>query len=69
MEPDEYAHISLGVDDGIATITLDRADKMNAFTERMRIEILDALDRTDADDDVRAVIFTGAGRAYCAACN
>jgi len=66
MEPDEYAHISLGVDDGIATITLDRADKMNAFTERMRIEILDALDRTDADDDVRAVIFTGAGRAYCA---
>lgn len=66
MEPDEYAHISLGVDDGIATITLDRADKMNAFTERMRIEILDALDRTDADDNVRAVIFTGAGRAYCA---
>ena len=66
MEPDEYAHISLGVDDGIATITLDRADKMNAFTERMRNEILDALDRTDADDDVRAVIFTGAGRAYCA---
>ena len=66
MEPDEYAHISLGVDDGIATITLDRSDKMNAFTERMRIEILDALDRTDADDNVRAVIFTGAGRAYCA---
>ena len=66
MDGDEYAHISLDIDDGIATITLDRADKMNAFTERMRLEILDALDRTDADDDVRAVIFTGAGRAYCA---
>ena len=66
MDGDEYGHISLDIDDGIATITLDRADKMNAFTERMRLEILDALDRTDADDDVRAVIFTGAGRAYCA---
>ena len=66
MDGDEYAHISLDIDDGIATITLDRADKLNAFTERMRVEILDALDRTDADDDVRAVIFTGAGRAYCA---
>ena len=66
MDGDEYAHISLDIDDGIATITLDRADKMNAFTERMRLEILDALDRTDTDDDVRAVIFTGAGRAYCA---
>jgi enoyl-CoA hydratase/carnithine racemase len=66
MESDEYAHISLDIDDGIATITLDRADKMNAFTERMRVEMLGALDRTDADDDVRAVIFTGAGRAYCA---
>ena len=66
MEPAEYGHISLEVDEGIATITLDRPDRMNAFTERMRVEILDALDRTDADDDVRAVIFTGSGRAYCA---
>jgi enoyl-CoA hydratase/carnithine racemase len=66
MEPADYGHISLEVDEGIATITLDRPDRMNAFTERMRVEILDALDRTDADDDVRAVIFTGSGRAYCA---
>ncbi|MEK9837699.1 MAG: crotonase/enoyl-CoA hydratase family protein [Ilumatobacter sp.] len=66
MEPADYGHISLEVDEGIATITLDRPDRMNAFTERMRVEILDALDRTNADDDVRAVIFTGSGRAYCA---
>ncbi|MEC7435308.1 MAG: crotonase/enoyl-CoA hydratase family protein [Actinomycetota bacterium] len=52
--------------DGIATIWMNRPDKMNAFTELMRYEIIDALDHTDADDDVRAVIFTGRGRAFCA---
>jgi enoyl-CoA hydratase/carnithine racemase len=66
LDPSTYEHIELEVDDGIATIWLNRPDKMNAFTERMRYEILDALDRTDADDAVRAVIFTGRGRAYCA---
>ncbi|MEY2973961.1 MAG: hypothetical protein RIR49_381, partial [Actinomycetota bacterium] len=66
LAPDTYEHISLEIADGIATIWLDRPDKMNAFTERMRYEIIDALDRTDADDAVRAVIFTGRGRAYCA---
>ena len=45
---------------------MNRPDKMNAFTELMRYEIIDALDHTDADDDVRAVIFTGRGRAFCA---
>mgnify|MGYP006261539251 FL=1 len=48
------------------TIWMNRSDKMNAFTELMRYEIIDALDHTDADDDVRAVIFTGRGRAFCA---
>ena len=66
LSPDTYEHISLEIADGIATIWLDRPDKMNAFTERMRYEIIDALDHTDADDAVRAVIFTGRGRAYCA---
>ena len=66
LDPSTYEHIELEVDDGIATIWLNRPDKMNAFTERMRYEILDALDRTDADDAVRAVIFSGRGRAYCA---
>jgi enoyl-CoA hydratase/carnithine racemase len=66
LDPSTYEHIELDVDDGIATIWLNRPEKMNAFTERMRYEILDALDRTDANDAVRAVIFSGRGRAYCA---
>jgi len=64
--PGSFEHISLDIDDGIAVITLSRPDKMNAFTGLMRAEIIDALDHTDANDDVRAVIFTGAGRAFCA---
>jgi enoyl-CoA hydratase/carnithine racemase len=54
------------VSEGIATITLNRPDKMNAFTGRMMHEIISALDLSDADDNVKAVIFTGAGRAFCA---
>ena len=54
------------VDDGIATITLNRPDKLNAFTPQMRDELIAAFDETDADDAVRAVIVTGAGRAFCA---
>ena len=59
--------ILYSVEDGIATITLNRPDKMNAFNTKMREEVCAALDETDADDDVKAVIFTGAGdRAFCA---
>ena len=54
------------VEDGIATITLNRPDRMNAFTTRMRDELVSLFDETDADDAVRAVIITGAGRAFCA---
>ncbi len=54
------------VEDGIATITLHRPEKMNAFTALMRDELVAAFDETDADDAVRAVIVTGAGRAFCA---
>lgn len=50
----------------ICIITLNRPDRMNAFTWRMKDELLDALDIVDADDTVRAVILTGAGRAFCA---
>ena len=66
LDPSTYEQIELEINEGIATIWLNRPDKMNAFTERMRYEVLDALDRTDANDDVRAVIFTGRGRAFCA---
>jgi enoyl-CoA hydratase/carnithine racemase len=51
---------------GIATITLDRPERLNAFTERMKSEMIDAFDRIDTDDVVRAVIVTGRGRGFCA---
>jgi enoyl-CoA hydratase/carnithine racemase len=54
------------VKDGIATITLNRPERMNAFTTLMRDELVAVFDETDADDAVRAVIVTGAGRAFCA---
>ena len=52
--------------DGVAEITLNRPDRMNAFTWRMGRLINEALMRFDADDDVRAIIVTGKGRAFCA---
>ena len=62
----DYEQIRYAVSDGIATITLNRPDKLNAFTAQMMHEMIDAFDRVDADDDVRAVIVTGEGRAFCA---
>jgi len=61
-----FQEILLDVADGIATITLNRPDKLNAFTGRMMHELIEAFDRTDADDGVRVVIVTGAGRGFCA---
>jgi enoyl-CoA hydratase/carnithine racemase len=52
--------------DGVLTITLNRPDRLNAFTETMRRELIAAFDLADADDDVRAVVVTGAGRGFCA---
>ena len=53
-------------DGPILTITLNRPDKLNAFTGKMMQEIIEAMDAADADDAVRAIIFTGAGRGFCA---
>ena len=54
------------VDDGIATVTLNRPERMNAWNAQLAAELSQALDTADADDDVRAVVLTGAGRAFCA---
>jgi enoyl-CoA hydratase/carnithine racemase len=62
----EYSQISYAVDGHVCTLTLDRPERLNAFTNTMMEELLDAFDSTDADDRVRAVILTGAGRAFCA---
>jgi enoyl-CoA hydratase/carnithine racemase len=61
-----YQHILYEVDERIATITLNRPEKLNAFTAIMREELIAAFDAADADDEVRVVIVTGAGRAFCA---
>ncbi|GAC1594813.1 MAG: crotonase/enoyl-CoA hydratase family protein [Acidimicrobiales bacterium] len=62
----DYTEIAYEVADKTATITLDRPQALNAFTNTMLHELLDAFDRVDADDGVRAVIVTGRGRGFCA---
>lgn len=64
--PMEYQELLYENDGGILTLSLHRPQKLNAFTTRMMIELLDAIDRADADDSVRVVIITGSGRAFCA---
>lgn len=61
-----YQHILLDIADGIATITLNRPEKLNAYTVYMGEEIVDVFDRLRDDDAVRAIILTGAGRGFCA---
>lgn len=58
--------LSLDLHQHVLTITLNRPDKLNAFDRAMMQGLIDAFDRADADDEVRAVIVTGAGRAFCA---
>lgn len=52
--------------DGVATLTLNRPDRLNGFTPEMRDELSSVFDAIDGDDEVRAVVVTGAGRAFCA---
>jgi enoyl-CoA hydratase/carnithine racemase len=61
-----YETILYQVEDRVATITLNRPDRLNAFTTQMARDLLAVFDETDADDEVRAVIVTGAGRSFCA---
>jgi enoyl-CoA hydratase/carnithine racemase len=62
----EYETIKLDVADRVATLTLNRPDRMNAFTDQMVRDMIAAFEETDANDDVRAVVVTGAGRTFCA---
>lgn len=61
-----YSKIIYTVTDGVATITLNRPDKLNSFDREMALEAIDALDRCKDDTNVRAVLLTGEGRAFCA---
>src|SRR5580700_1675846 len=61
-----FETILYAVDEAIATITLNRPDRLNAFTGQMMLDMIAAFDAADADDAVRAVIVTGAGRGFCA---
>ena len=62
----EFQEIRYEVDDRVLTITLNRPDRLNAFTPTMQAELIEAIDQADADDGVRAVVVTGAGRGFCA---
>src|ERR1700759_3037430 len=61
-----YETITYEVAEQILTITLNRPAKLNAFTGQMMDEMIDAFDKADADDDIRAIIVTGAGPGFCA---
>src|SRR6202012_5436033 len=61
-----YEHITYEVADAVATVTLNRPDKLNAYTATMGAELEAAFVAADADDAVRVVIVTGAGRGFCA---
>ncbi len=61
-----YETIRYEISEGVLTITLDRPEQLNAFTVKMGEELIDAFERASAEDEVRAVIVTGAGRAFCA---
>jgi enoyl-CoA hydratase/carnithine racemase len=61
-----FQDIRYDVADRVLTITLNRPDRLNAFTPTMGHELIEAFDRADAEDDVRAIIVTGEGRGFCA---
>ena len=66
MDTPKFETITLEIEDGVAVLTLNRPDNMNAFNAKMMHEMIACFDHTDANDDVKAVIVTGAGRAFCA---
>jgi len=61
-----YEAIRYEVQDGVLTMTLNRPDRLNAFNGQMAAEMMEAFDRADGDDNIRAIILTGEGRGFCA---
>jgi enoyl-CoA hydratase/carnithine racemase len=62
----QYETLLTDLSERILTVTLNRPEKLNAMDDTMISELIDAYDRADADDEVRVVVVTGAGRAFCA---
>ncbi len=62
----DYQTISLQIKDSVATLTLNRPDKLNSFTGQMHAELRHALDHIEGDDQTRVLVITGAGRGFCA---
>src|ERR1700730_426140 len=62
----QFEQITTDVADRVLTITLNRPERLNAWTGTMARELIEASDRADADDEVRAIVVTGAGRGFCA---
>src|ERR1700724_3189677 len=62
----QFEQITTDVADRVLTITLNRPERLNAWTGTMARELIEAFDRADADDEVRAIVVTGAGRGFCA---
>ncbi|MCO6450634.1 MAG: enoyl-CoA hydratase/isomerase family protein [Caldilineales bacterium] len=62
----DYEHIGFTIQDGVATITLNRPDRLNSLTQKMTRELLDAIKVCGRDDAIRAVVVTGAGKGFCA---
>jgi enoyl-CoA hydratase/carnithine racemase len=66
MAAPQFETLTYALEDGVAVVTLNRPEKLNAFNTQMMRDLIALFDATDADDAVRAVIVTGAGRAFCA---
>src|SRR6202011_4228016 len=62
----QFQQITTDLADRVLTITLNRPERLNAWTATMARELIEAFDRADADDEVRAIVVTGAGRGFCA---
>ena len=65
MDEHSYETVLVAVDEGVATVTLNRPEALNAFTWQMDREFHEVMWKLEADEDVRAIVVTGAGRAFC----